>query len=119
MSKKEYNKRWHQRNKARRLPILKAQKAARKAAALEWLREHKNANPCTDCGVRYPYYVMEFDHLPEYEKSPHSKKSRNIRAVAAISLKALKEEITKCEIVCANCHRERTHQRRTHHETIK
>lgn len=60
--------------------------------------------PCMDCGVRYPPYVMDFDH-----RDPGTKKF-NIALVNKISsVKALIEEIAKCDVVCSNCHRERTH----------
>ena len=62
--------------------------------------------PCVDCGVRYPYYVMDWDHIG-------TDKLFNIsKAVGAgITLARLLEEISKCELVCANCHRVRTHER--------
>lgn len=56
-----------------------------------------------DCGVPYPYYVMEFDH-----RDP-SQKLANIGRLLGNSWKRLKDEIAKCDVVCANCHRERTH----------
>jgi hypothetical protein len=62
--------------------------------------------PCTDCGVHHPYYVMQFDHLTD--------KHFNIgQAVTQVSEARLRTEIAKCEVVCANCHAERTHRRRT------
>jgi len=30
----------------------------------EYLRGLKDV-PCVDCGMRYPHYVMQFDHVPE------------------------------------------------------
>jgi hypothetical protein len=70
------------------------------------VREAKN-KPCTDCGVRYPYYVMEFDHLDA------DAKHFNVSAgVTQVSHERLLTEIAKCEVVCANCHAERTHQRK-------
>lgn len=58
--------------------------------------------PCADCGVQYPHYVMDFDHLTD--------KSFNIgRDGAKGTMERLLKEIAKCEVVCANCHRERTH----------
>lgn len=59
--------------------------------------------PCADCGVAYPYYVMDFDHLRN--------KSFLLSRAKRKGRKVLQEEIAKCEVVCANCHRERTHQR--------
>ena len=61
--------------------------------------------PCADCGVKYPYYVMDFDHV-------EGKKEFNISdGFYNASLEDIKNEITKCDVVCSNCHRERTHNR--------
>jgi hypothetical protein len=61
--------------------------------------------PCTDCSIEYPHYVMHFDHLKD--------KSFNISQWKRLgkSRKVIMEEIEKCEVVCANCHAERTFQR--------
>lgn len=65
------------------------------------------SGPCTDCGVSYPYYVMQFDHV-------HGKKKYNLsHRSASFGSKEFMEELAKCELVCANCHAERTHQRIT------
>jgi hypothetical protein len=64
--------------------------------------------PCTDCVVKYPYYVMQWDHLPGYEKIgtiSNSKVTKNRTKIL--------EEIKKCELVCANCHAVRTWKRAT------
>lgn len=61
--------------------------------------------PCTDCGQTYPSYVMDFDHTS-------TQKLLNVSALCGWSLKALLTEIGKCELVCSNCHRIRTHERR-------
>lgn len=63
--------------------------------------------PCMDCGKTYPPYVMDFDH-----RDP-SQKSFNITAQAGFhSIGELLEEVEKCDIVCSNCHRERTYGQR-------
>ena len=65
------------------------------------IQEAKN-RPCADCGQRFPYFVMDFDH-------------RNGNKAFAIGrrdnrrLEKLKQEIAKCDVVCANCHRMRTY----------
>lgn len=70
----------------------------------EILRSKKD-RPCVDCGVKYPYYVMQFDHLG-------SDKQYNIANLVNLNnLTKLETEIAKCEVVCANCHAERTHHR--------
>ncbi len=64
--------------------------------------------PCADCGNSYPSYVMDFDHIPE-----RGKKRQNVGHLVANanSVAMLLQEIAKCDLVCANCHRIRTHKR--------
>ena len=50
---------------------------------------------------------MEFDHVPE-----RGKKLRHINRMWGASAIQLRTEIAKCDVVCANCHRIRTHNRR-------
>lgn len=72
------------------------------------LREISNKHkdrPCADCGLRYPPYVMDLDHQPGFEKTANV--ARMISAGYAES--RVREELEKCEVVCANCHRIRTH----------
>lgn len=68
-----------------------------------YIRDVKSV-PCTDCGVSYPYYVMDFDHLRD--KAFTISKLANQK-----NLQKVKDEIAKCDVVCSNCHRERTHKR--------
>lgn len=70
-----------------------------------WIRELRASTPCTDCGTFYPWYVMEFDHC-------RGTKLFDIANPAHRGRKAVEAEIAKCDIVCANCHRIRTHFRR-------
>jgi hypothetical protein len=67
------------------------------------LNEFKKG-PCTDCNVQYPPYVMDFDHV-------RGEKIFNVARMKGHSLEALKAEIAKCDLVCSNCHRERTQSR--------
>ena len=38
-----------------------------RAAKREWIRAYKD-RPCTDCGIKYPYYVMDLDHRDPSQK---------------------------------------------------
>src|SRR5678815_5082071 len=70
------------------------------------------ASPCMDCGLRFPSQCMDFDHRPgEIKSFPVSYAARN-----TVSLKRVADEIAKCDLVCANCHRLRTYVHRNHHE---
>ena len=55
----------------------------------------------------YAPWVMDFDHLGKTEKK------FNISDVIrrGYSKATILAEIAKCELVCANCHRQRTHDR--------
>jgi len=72
------------------------------------LRKAKSV-PCADCGLSFPYYVMDFDHRPGPVKCFNL---ANVAGQTRISLARLEAEIAKCDVVCANCHRIRTHERR-------
>jgi hypothetical protein len=74
------------------------------AEVLPMLIGYFRAHPCVDCGERDPI-VLEFDHLRD--------KAFTIgQALAKRSWQSILDEIKKCEVVCANCHRRRTAIRR-------
>ena len=89
------NKRYYLDKKARCKRRLRAYVDALKRA------------PCTDCGLSYPPYVMDFDHLEGV-----AKKGLVAHSVNQGQVRKTKEEIAKCELVCSNCHRIRTHDRK-------
>ena len=71
----------------------------------QWVTEYKTENPvCADCKESYPYWMLDFDHLK-------NKKFEIGKARSKYSLEEIKEEAKKCELVCANCHRNRTFYR--------
>ena len=71
----------------------------------QMLIEYKESHPCTDCGLHFPYYVMDFDHLD-------GKKCNVSSMPGNWSDATIWDEVAKCELVCSNCHRIRTHTRR-------
>ena len=68
----------------------------RAQALVEFFRTHH----CVDCGESDPV-VLEFDHLGE-------KKFAVATGVRGRNWQTVLDEIAKCEVVCANCHRRRT-----------
>jgi hypothetical protein len=69
-----------------------------------YLIEYFRTHPCVDCGEA-DAVVLEFDHLRD--KSFDVAQSLPYR-----SWQSILDEIAKCEVVCANCHRRRTARRR-------
>lgn len=77
-----------------------------KEALAKYLKEVKEKDPCMDCKISYPYYMMDFDHV-------RGRKQANVaELINTLSKKRIDEEIAKCEVVCSNCHRARTHNRK-------
>ncbi|MFZ2522808.1 MAG: hypothetical protein WAW92_00285 [Minisyncoccia bacterium] len=65
-----------------------------------WLNEYKASRGCKVCGNN-DYRVLEFHHLDK------SKKDFSISFAQAnrFGLEKMQQEIKKCDILCANCHR--------------
>lgn len=73
------------------------------------VNEFKSGKACKDCSKIYPVYVMDFDHVS-------FNKVNNVSTMIydlSFTISQIIEEVSKCEIVCANCHRERTWKRST------
>jgi hypothetical protein len=77
----------------RRKAMLRAE---RTALLIEFFQEH----PCADCGQCDPV-ILEFDHIGRKEFTIG-------RAMVDRNWSAILDEISRCEVVCANCHRRRT-----------
>ena len=104
--KRDYNKIWYVKNSERQELLAMANSERYKLQIRAIVRQAKD-RPCADCGHRYPYYVMDFDHIGSNDKLD------NIAAMAGRrhSVAGVLAEIAKCEVVCANCHSIRTFAR--------
>ena len=97
--RRDYDRAYHFRTR----PLRLAQKQRRRKQLTNWYRSLKSSVACADCGR---HAAMEWDHLPGSEK------------VAEVStlfrrgrMRALRTELAKCELVCANCHAVRSFER--------
>jgi hypothetical protein len=80
--------------------------AAKKREVQEMLGKMKEKSGCIDCKAKYPFYILDFDHV-------YGKKVANIgQMLDYFSIEDILKEVAKCDIVCSNCHRERTYQRK-------
>jgi hypothetical protein len=99
---KAAQKAWYESNKE--LTIKRSNSSREKRKVI--VRTIKESSPCQDCGVSYPYYVMQFDHVGVDQKVA------NVNVLlSSSSLQSALDEIEKCELVCANCHATRTWKR--------
>lgn len=64
------------------------------------------SNPCVDCKKWFHPWQMQFDHLPGHEKIAE------VNAAWCHSDIRLFNEIAKCQLVCSNCHENRSYHRR-------
>lgn len=87
------------RSLARKRKVWRAQ-----ARMLDRLRDR----PCADCSGRFAACAMDFDH-----RDPRSKRSAVTRMIGRAGTARILDEVAKCDIVCANCHRLRTFDRRS------
>jgi len=92
-------------NKNRGYYLEKTQKRNNKLRLeiLNYLQQYLSKNPCVDC-TESDITVLEFDHIGKVPK---------FKAVSSLirgrySLGKVKEEVKKCEVRCANCHRRKT-----------
>lgn len=94
---------WYPKNKEKHIGYVRRNKLR----VTQFIEAYKRARCCADCGFsgeQFPY-VLDFDH-----RDGGKTKKFNIGSWshAVLSIKAITQEIEKCELVCANCHRIRT-----------
>jgi len=80
------------------------------------INEFKN-RPCERCGGQFPHYVMDCHHKEGTEKNSKlqvSGKNNTFKyALCHLSWPDLADELAKCAVVCANCHRIIEHEKRS------
>lgn len=125
---RDYKHAWYTKNKLRLNPIQRAQYKQNSDVVKARVKKYRNTHerqsqfrdrlkliqdakdkPCVDCGNRFPLIAMDFDHVPG-----RGKKLFNITLSQYRSVESIKKEMTKCEVVCSNCHRVRSHRRKQH-----
>jgi hypothetical protein len=99
--KRAYDRARHSKNRDSILARRSITVAARHGRILAELLLYFEGHPCKDCGEDNPI-VLEFDH----QKDKRGNVGDLLRKGS--SWERILEEIEKCEVVCANCHRKRT-----------
>ena len=99
-----YGKEHYAKNRQRYIDQAQRVKQRLRRERTLHLLEFFKTHPCVDCDERDPV-VLEFDHVRE--------KSFSIGLdLTDRKWQTILEEMKKCEVVCANCHRRRTARRR-------
>lgn len=79
---------------------IKQNRQKERKNAHNFICKYLQTHPCVDCGETDPV-VLEFDHVYAPKKAVVSRLKNS-------STKAVKQEIAKCVVRCANCHRRKT-----------
>ena len=99
------SRQYYQDNKKKHKQVVMKRTKQQRKKNQEFILEYLSKNYCIDCQEN-DIRVLEFDHLPQFQKKENiSTLVRN-----GYSIETIKKEISKCEVVCANCHRIRTHK---------
>ena len=103
LSRREHYERHTEAEKFRTREIVKHTREE----AERFVYEYLSYSVCVDCG-EFDFSVLTFDHV-------RGKKKMSVSQMAAqgYSISAIKEEISKCEVVCFNCHIRRENERRS------
>lgn len=70
----------------------------RRSEQLNFIRNYKLEKGCSICGFKGHFAALQFDHLDLKEKS------FNVSRGHLNSMNKIMEEISKCRVLCANCH---------------
>ncbi|WP_198665672.1 homing endonuclease associated repeat-containing protein [Haloprofundus halophilus] len=99
------DQRWHYRNREQNA----TRTLRRRDYIRAWVFEYKAASDgCSNCSEHHPA-CLDFHHL-----NPETKEKSISKMITYGYGKArLREEIEKCELLCANCHRKLHHRNRT------
>jgi hypothetical protein len=92
---KEYSREHYLRNKER---LLIANTAYKKRRWQEW-KDYKSTLACTKCGFSH-LAALDFHHV-----DPNEKEYNINRLISNGQFKKAEEELKKCIVLCANCHR--------------
>ena len=69
---------------------------------IKFIHKEKLKRGCACCGYKLSAYALDFDHIDP------STKVYDIAKMATRRLDKIQEEIKKCQVLCANCHRVKT-----------
>ena len=106
---REANKRYRQSPGGRAGVALSAERVRRGVVTdrQEVVSAIKLEMGCVDCGYAEDAIALDFDHVRGEKIANVSKMAK-----ALVAWDLVLDEIAKCEVVCANCHRIRTRERK-------
>ena len=108
-----YRREYYKRNKESEKSRITKTNKIRKDLIRKWLDDYKSTHKCLKCEETH-IGCLEFHHRDPAQK--------DIEIAAAVrvgwSIDKIKEEIEKCDILCANCHRKLHWEERLKHRGV-
>ena len=93
---KEYQKNHYTNNKS----TYKSKAKERKQSIKDWIKEYRSQLKCVKCGEDHPA-TLDFHHTDSDQKE----KNVSMMVQESYSKERILEEISKCIVLCSNCHR--------------
>ena len=84
--------------------------ARRRQKAREYLESIRNSSTCSSCGDSEHPWRLDFHHIDPSQKK---KKVSQCQSITSIN-----EEMKKCVLLCANCHRDHHYYNDNKHKSI-
>ena len=88
----------------------KLRKKNRRNELLKWIAEYKKTLSCEICKESTPC-CLDFHHRDGMTKKFNISQIKDLKKTE-ITFNILVEEIAKCDVLCANCHRKEHHRRK-------
>jgi ribosomal protein S2 len=116
---KAYNAKRYSSPEAREAELQRGRAKYSEKRPLRWERKRKLlamfGGCCSVCGYSKSIAALDFDHVgdsPTVRGKPNPRKCRNVSHLLAMdspeAFQQAIEEAKKCQVLCANCHREKT-----------
>ena len=93
-----YWEEWYHNNKEHHIKLSKINMEIRRLKLLDYTREYKRKRGCELCGEK-DVRCLHFHHMDEEKEFSISKAVQ-----MALPIERIKEEISKCSVLCSNCH---------------
>lgn len=109
---KEYNRKYYQKHKEQLKEYARQYdknnrehnnkiKRIKRKNIRQLIQEYKLSHGCAICGYNRCAAALDFHHISDDKKFCIASAIRNNKGISIV-----KEEIKKCIVICANCHRE-------------
>ena len=101
-NQKEYQKKWYAvpENRESHYRAVRKSEKERVKRIKKWVDDYKTTRGCKNCGYKEQSCALDFDH-----RDGEVKLFNVAAAIHRGSIKRVQEEVAKCDVLCANCHR--------------